>query len=112
MTSKTIINLTGGNIRNGHIYLRTAYALFPDDVIGGSNKNRRALKSLSLYFDGLADPIRTDIAGDKMIFRDRASCSEFFRIHRLQAGDQVAIDRITKYKFRVRPVKGGVSLRR
>jgi hypothetical protein len=108
----TIINLTGGNVRNGHIYLRIAHTLFPDDVIGGSNKNRRALKNLTLYFDGLANPISTDIAGDKMIFRDRASCGEFFRIHRLQAGDQVAIDRIAKYKFRVRPVKKVVNLRR
>jgi hypothetical protein len=31
------VALTGGNIRNGHIYLRSVAHLFPADAIGGGN---------------------------------------------------------------------------
>ena len=32
-----IIEVTGGNVRNSHIYLRGAFGLFPDDCLGGNS---------------------------------------------------------------------------
>ena len=98
------IKLTGGNIRNNHIYLTKVMSLFPDCYIGGSKKADMANSTLKLdvgngkYFD-------TDIAGDKKIFRTREGLRAFFEHFDLTEGDSVILSTATKGNYKLRPKK-------
>jgi hypothetical protein len=86
------ITITAGNLRNGHLYLRKARHLIPDDAIGGSNTAQRAPRSLRILFDTGVET-ETDLAGDKMILRDRASVRRFFIDVGIEAGATIRISR-------------------
>ena len=62
--------LTEGNIRNNHIYLGSIIDIFPPDSIGGGNSST-AGEPITLCVSS-DQPIQTDIAGDKRIFRQRS----------------------------------------
>lgn len=100
-----LVRLTGGNIRNGHIYLRTLRDMLPHDVIGGPNSDAAAARSLTVTFDP-GPTISTDIAGDKMILRQRAPVRAFFHASGAEEGDEVQIDRTGAYSLRVTLVRG------
>ena len=68
--TQRVAEITAGNRGNNHIRVAKFIDLFPRDVVGGSNKNTRAPKLLTLEAEGLPS-VQTDIAGDKKIFRDR-----------------------------------------
>ncbi|POR41304.1 ASCH domain-containing protein [Methylobacterium sp. V23] len=91
------VPLTEGNLRNGHIYLRSARHLFRDVHIGGSSKSAPALQPITVEL-GAHDAITTDIAGDKMILRERRAVRAFLRD--AQAGDHVRIERLDIDRFR------------
>ena len=100
------IALTQGNINNNHIYLRRHLDFFPADALGPSNAKDGLGTELTVRFDGLSDPVATDIAGgNKLFFRARAPVGEFFRRHKLGAGDRIRIERLGHYEFRVRRPK-------
>ena len=105
---KITINLTGGNIRNNHFYLSNNISVFPDDVIGGSSRQTSALKTVTIEW-GLKNKVVTDIAGDKKIFRERTWVGEFFKTNQLKEGDQIILEKIDPYFYRVYPVKCSVS---
>ena len=42
------VELTEGNIKNQHIYLRGFFSKFPEDAVGGSNKSESAIRTLSV----------------------------------------------------------------
>ena len=58
------ITLTGGNLRNSHLYLSDIMDLSPADAVGGPNETTRSARALETHC-GISDPILTDIAGDK-----------------------------------------------
>ena len=89
MTTRDIA-LTNGNIRNAHIYLRSVRDLLPADAIGDPNKGEAA-RSLIVSFDR-CETIETDVAGDKMIFRERGAVRRFLAEHGAQAGDEVVLN--------------------
>lgn len=66
-----VIELTQGNINNDHLYLTSIMELFPPSSIGGSSEAEHASQVLEVHC-GIGDPVHTDIAGDKKIFRRRA----------------------------------------
>src|SRR6185312_9644648 len=66
-----IIELTQGNLNNEDLYLTTIMGLFPSNSVGGSPEAERAAQLLEIH-SGIGDPVLTDIAGDKKIFRKRA----------------------------------------
>lgn len=68
---RIVIGLTQGNINNNHVYLRNHLDFFPADAIGAANAQDRKRAMLTLHFEGLAEPVETDIAGDTKIFRCR-----------------------------------------
>lgn len=104
--SRIVITLTQGNLNNNHVYLSGHLEFFPEEVIGGANKQSKASKVLTLHLAGLPEPVKTDIAADKRIFRLRdRRWHEFFKRHDLKAGDKVAIERISAYEYRVVPVR-------
>lgn len=100
-----VINVTGGNVRNSHIYLRGHEHFFPQDALGAPNAKDGLGTLLTLYFEGLADPVCTDIARDKLIFRNRQAVARWFALHGLGEGDRVVIDRLSEYEFRIRPLR-------
>ena len=57
---------------------------------------------------GIGDPVITDIAGDKKIFRKRAWVGEFFRAHPLKAGDHVFVERTAPHHYHVYPKRAAV----
>lgn len=75
---------------------------FSPQSIGGPNLSSQAPRLLELY-SGLGQPVITDIAGDKKIFRKRAWVGEFFKAHKLKAGDQVIIERTDTDRYHIYP---------
>lgn len=99
------IEVTDGNLRNAHLYLGKVMHLFPDDVIGGGNKAERAPREVTLDY-GFDEPVVTDIAGDKKIFRSRGWLAEFFKRHHFVAGDRVVLERLEDYTYHLYPARG------
>jgi len=97
--------LTQGNINNDHLYLADIMEMFPASAVGGSNDSERAESLLEIQ-SGIGDPVFTDIAGDKKIFRKRAWIAEFFRVHELKAGDKVVVEQTGTLRFHVYPARG------
>jgi hypothetical protein len=95
-----IVRLTGGNIRNGHIYLRKVRHLLPDDVVGGPNAEATAPNLLTVAF-APGPTITTDVAGDKMILRQRGPVREFFRASGARENDDVTVERTGPYSLRI-----------
>jgi len=100
-----IIELTHGNLNNNHLYLADIMDLFPTNSVGGSSRAELASQFLEVH-SGIGEPVATDIAGDKKIFRRRAWVGEFFAVHRLKAGDSVVIERTGPFRYHVYPKRG------
>ena len=65
-----LIELTGGNIRNGHFYLRRHLSYFPDDAVGPANSRTGTGDPVTVHFAGRPAPVVTDIAGgNKLMLR-------------------------------------------
>lgn len=94
------VEITDGNIANNHIYLRSFFDRFPADAIGGSNKATRAKRDLTIDWGG-AEPVQTDLDGQKRIFRARGWIGAFYQLHRARAGDRVVVEEIAAYRYRV-----------
>lgn len=101
-TKKAFITLTGGNIRNSHIYLTKVMDLFPDKYIGGGNKSQAASSCIKLDV-GLPNSLETDIDGQKKIFRSRKALKAFFEVYDLSAGDTVVITETGEGQYSLRP---------
>lgn len=101
--------LTQGEINSSYICVSKYIDFFPVDTIGGPNKNGLA-KSNLIIFPGSGDPVETDIAGDKMVFRKRGWLSEFIGLHNLKAGDQIAIEYVEPYRYKVYPKRSNIRL--
>lgn len=90
------ISVTGGNIRNGHLYLPLDF--FPDDVIGGSNKASVAPREITAVFQpGMT--VQTDIDRTKRILRDRSAIPDFFVRASVSEGDTVRVTRTASHTF-------------
>jgi DNA modification methylase len=110
---KRLISITEGNLRNHHLYITGHHDFFPAECYGQSNAKKGIGHRLTLVVDGLAKPVETDIAAGagngrpRNFFRKRNWLTEFFRRHRLQEGDFVAIERLDSFTYRVYPFKNG-----
>ena len=93
-----IIELTGGNVRNHHIYLRGAFGLFPEDSLGGSNE-AEAGKPISLTIGPVS--VETDIDETKAIFRERGAIRRFFEDEGVSEGDLVLIERMAPRSYSI-----------
>lgn len=92
--------LSGGNIRNNHIKLASFLHAFPQDVIGGSNKQEAAPRQLEIDWGG-PSTVMSDIDGSKSIFRARGWVRRFFAASGAREGDTVIIAEIGAYRIRV-----------
>lgn len=96
------IALTGGNIRNSHIYLPRDTSLFPADAWGGSNK-QTAGQPITVLFSGVPAAVQTDIDSKKAGFRSRTPIRQFFEANRLKENDIVMIRQTGPREFTVTP---------
>ena len=109
---KRLISITGGNLRNHHLYISGYHDFFPEECYGGSSARKAVGRELTLMVDGLAAPVHTDIAGSsgtgrpRSFFRKRAWVGRFFECHDLHEGDIVAIERLDRFTYRIYPSGG------
>jgi len=92
------IQITEGSLANNYFNVATILDLFPSGAIGGSSK---ASEGRQLYIlTDMGQRFRTDIAGDKGVFRNRGEggVADFFR-GRFVDGDTVYIYRISDYEY-------------
>lgn len=102
-TTHRTIRLTQGGINNSYIPLSDVVDFFPQDSVGAPNAKDGLGRLLTLHFDGLSRPLKTDIPSDKRQFRQRGDVGEFFRLHGLAAGDALIIERLAEDEYRIRP---------
>jgi hypothetical protein len=95
------VPLTQGNLSHDHVYLRARLDFFPVDAIGAPNARDGTGTLLTLHFQGLPEPVKTDITADKKMFRCRGPWRDFFNYHGLKAGDRITIERLSAYEYRV-----------
>lgn len=92
--------LTEGNIKNSHFYLRGQIHRFPSELVGGSNRSEKATHEAVLDWGG-ASPAITDIDGEKQIFRARGWIKQFFEMTDACAGDRVLVEEAGPHRYRV-----------
>ena len=97
-----ILTLTDGNVRNSHFYLRSAIDFFPESVIGGGNRHVAADDHI-LVDVGNGVTYETDIAGDKMIFRNRKIARTLFDNYGLRGGDSIRLTWTSSRRLEIRP---------
>ena len=101
-----LIEVTGGNLRNNHIYITGLHDFFPRDALGGSDKTNLG-KPVTIELDGLGKTVRTDIPRDgntgrpRRQFRARGWAREFFTHHGIMPGDVLSLERTGRRKYRL-----------
>lgn len=92
--------LTQGNIDHNHIYLRDFFDQFPRDAVGGSNKEQKAARYISVVWEG-GPLVVTDLDGSKKFFRARGWIRAFFRHNAARPGDKVVVEQAMPYQYRL-----------
>lgn len=106
---KRLISITGGNLRNNHIYFSGHHDFFPKECYGKSKKNDGIGQMITLVVDGLTDAIETDISTNgtngspRNFFRKREWVRRFFEKHEIREGDVIAIEKLDDYVYRIYP---------
>jgi hypothetical protein len=95
-----VIEVTGGNIRHNHIYLRSALNLIPDDAIGGTNATSLGRPITVTLVPGGA--VETDLPEDKLFLRCRSEVGAFFAAARVNEGDFVLFTRLGEREYEIR----------
>ncbi len=94
-----LLTVSQGNIDNSHLYLTEVMDLFPADVMGGEDEARAAPRTVRVLCG--SDVVDTDIDRRKHIFRRRSWVGRFFKDACVQAGDQVLLEQLEPYLYRV-----------
>ena len=105
---KRLLLVTPGNIRNSHLYVRKHYDFFPPDCVGPARKRAKATNGdIEILLDGLNEAVKTDIGRNaktgapRGFFRGRTWVRRFFEHHKVQAGDQLALERLGTRRYRL-----------
>ncbi len=105
LTGETrVVTITGGNLRNNHIYLPLEF--FPAETIGGRNKHEAAPREISVTFEP-GGVVQADIDGTKRILRSRPPIGDFFARAGIAEGDKVVIRRHNPYAYSVSKLNAG-----
>ncbi len=99
--SSTIkVPITGGNLRNGHVYIREYLWFFPKSAIRGDRLDETDAQPCTLELDNFG-AIETEIDAAKGIFRWRG-WKKFFRQHSVADGDHLVFLRTERDRFSVK----------
>lgn len=96
------ITLSDNNLRSHSLRLSTIMDRFPRDVVGGSNRDEQAPKTLTVEFPDQSMCL-TDIDGRKKILRERSAIRRFYAAHGLKAGDRVRVTWLGERRIRLDP---------
>jgi len=103
---RIVITLTEGSLNNNYINLGNHLGFFPADAVGPTNSRDGEGRMLTVRFDGLPDPVETDITGaPHHDFRRRGPIRQFFAHHDLKPGEKIAIEKHSDYEYRVLPAR-------
>ncbi|HUO11163.1 MAG TPA: hypothetical protein VMU37_00250, partial [Caulobacteraceae bacterium] len=90
--------VTGGNLRNQHLYVPLDF--FPDDAVGGTSKDEPAPRLVRVTFrPGVT--VETDIPNGRRFLRERAAFGDFYARAGVQEGDVVRITRRRPYEYEI-----------
>lgn len=92
------VTITGGNLRNNHIYLPLDF--FPVEAVGGSSKSELAKRMITVVFRP-GQKIETDIDGTKRILRARSATGQFFAAAGVAEGDVICITKIDAFGYQI-----------
>lgn len=104
-----LLQVTAGNLRQNHLYVREHLDFFPPDIVGPPRRNGNRDHEIALILDGLNQTIFTDIGSDaetgkpRSFLRDRESIGKFYRHHRVAAGTKVGLERLEQRAYRLSP---------
>ena len=73
-TSRRVLTITAGNIKNKHLYVTKLLDILPPDCIGAAKKTSKVGKEIEIVLDGLNEVVSTDVCVDNKSGRPR-----FFR---------------------------------
>jgi len=115
MNSRTI-TITHAAQKHGNLNIASCgRGFFPQDVFGSSARNTGMGAPITLRVEGLDKTVKTDIPTDaksgrpRWIFRERAWVRQFVQVNNLRPADQVAIERLSKRTYRIRPFNGQIT---
>lgn len=94
-----LIEITDGNLRNDHIYLRSALHLIPQDAIGGTNASRPG-RQITVHFRP-GRTVETDLSEDKLMLRCRSEVGDFFTRSGIGSGHFVLFTRLAEREFEI-----------
>ena len=98
---RIVITLRQGNLNWSYINLGNHLYFFPADAVGSASRSGGEGAMLTLHYDGLPDPVETDIDDHHKFLRDRASTRKFFAHHDLKPGEKIAIEKQSDHEYRV-----------
>lgn len=90
--------ITPGNLKNNHFYLRGFLEKFPEDLLGG--RDRQPPYTAIVTGDRIAAS-ETDICPRHRFFRDRTWTRRFFSTHDVRAGDHLRVFDTAPRMYRV-----------
>ena len=95
------VNVTQGNLNNGHFYIRRDCDFFPSSTWGGKDASQQG-QPVVLEFDGTGERVNTDIDGSKRIFRNaRGQIKRFFEYHDVTAQTTIYVVKLGEGHYRV-----------
>lgn len=101
------IEITAGNLKNNHFYLRSFLDRFPKALIGGRDRPNAVLARLET--DEARFATKTDICPTHRFFRDRSWTRSFFERAGAAAGDRVAVHELEPFHYQVSLRRRGVA---
>ena len=97
---KRLLRVTGGNLRQSHLYVNGHYDFFPKDCVGPSRKPKIGVTGIEILLEGMNETILTDIGSNaktgkpRGFFRGRTWVRNFFEYHKTKTGDLLALERL------------------
>ncbi len=101
------IEITAGNLKDNHFYLRSLLDRFPKELIGGRDRANAVLARLET--DDARFVTATDICPTHRFFRDRSWTRSFFERSGAAAGDRVAVHELGPYRYEISLRRKGVA---
>lgn len=96
--------LTEANLKFGHIYITSFRDRLPADVFGGSTRNSRPEKQISLEYEDLRVDTyvpTTEDGAPRNFFQNRSFVRAFFEETGAKIGDEVVFEELSPYQFKL-----------
>jgi DNA (cytosine-5)-methyltransferase 1 len=106
--NRLVLTVNSANLRQNHLYIDHRFDFFPPECFGPSRKmSASGNGQIEIHLEGLNETIQTDIGTDKRtgkprnFFRRRGWVKRFYKHHHVNAGDELALDRLGAREYRL-----------